>query len=91
MNYTKILVKGVVQGVGYRAFIYRNAKRLPSIKGYVKNLFDGSVEIVVAGSGSDIAEMISLAEKAHLGADVREIFTEQIDFDQDFEDFAILY
>lgn len=91
MNCTKILVKGVVQGVGYRAFIYRNAKRLPSIKGYVKNLFNGSVEIVVAGSGSDIAEMISLAKKGPLGAHVREILTEQIDFDKDFEDFAILY
>ena len=33
----KIIVKGIVQGVGYRYFTHRHASRL-GLKGYVKNL-----------------------------------------------------
>lgn len=91
MNCSRILVKGIVQGVGYRAFIYKNAKRLPSIKGYVKNLFDGSVEIVVSGSSSDIHQLIELAKKGPSGALVKEINTEQIEISQDFDEFTIVY
>ncbi|MCW7076757.1 MAG: carbamoyltransferase HypF [Candidatus Syntrophoarchaeum sp.] len=43
----RIRVEGVVQGVGFRPFIYRLAK-LHSLKGYVKNL-SSSVEILVSG------------------------------------------
>ncbi len=41
----KILVSGLVQGVGYRAFIATVAHDL-RINGKVKNLLDGRVEIV---------------------------------------------
>lgn len=91
MKYTRLLVKGTVQGVGYRAFIYRQTAGLPSLKGYVKNLFDGSVEIVLAGNSSDVARIISLAEKGPSGADVREVSVEQVDFENDFGDFTVLY
>ncbi len=37
MKRVHILVKGLVQGVGFRAFVRRNAKRL-GIKGFVRNL-----------------------------------------------------
>ncbi len=41
----KITVSGAVQGVGFRPFVYREAKRL-ALKGYVRNT-SGGVEIVV--------------------------------------------
>jgi len=44
----KIRVYGVVQGVGYRYFVYRTATAL-GLAGYVKNLPDGSVEVVAQG------------------------------------------
>ena len=45
-----IRVYGDVQGVGFRMFIKRLAEQL-GVKGYVRNLIDGSVEIFVEGEG----------------------------------------
>ncbi len=48
----KIIVKGIVQGVGFRPFVYRIAKN-NNLKGYVKNM-GNYVEIVVTGNKDDI-------------------------------------
>ena len=48
MKCIKITVNGVVQGVGFRPFVYRIAHKY-GLKGYVKNLGDAGVEIVVEG------------------------------------------
>lgn len=50
-------VYGVVQGVGYRYFVYRIATSL-GLAGYVKNLPDGSVEVVAQGDGSLVKALI---------------------------------
>jgi len=52
-----IIAKGTVQKVGYRDFVQDIARSL-EIKGYVKNLRDGSVEIVAEGSEDVIEEFI---------------------------------
>ncbi|MFB6153892.1 MAG: carbamoyltransferase HypF [Halodesulfurarchaeum sp.] len=47
-------VEGVVQGVGFRPFVYRTATRY-DLAGHVKNLGDAGVEIVLEGDQADIA------------------------------------
>lgn len=47
------IAKGRVQGVGFRYFVYKLAKDYSIERGYVKNLVDGSVEIVVDGEYKD--------------------------------------
>jgi acylphosphatase len=42
------IVRGRVQGVGFRWFIYREADRL-QVGGFARNLPDGSVEVVSEG------------------------------------------
>lgn len=51
----RYLIKGRVQGVGFRYFAERCATEL-SICGYVKNRWDGSVEVYAVGDESDLEE-----------------------------------
>ena len=43
-----IVVHGIVQGVGYRFFVQRTARRM-LLTGWVRNLYSGEVEIEVEG------------------------------------------
>lgn len=54
----RLLVRGRVQGVGFRRFVWRVARALP-IGGWVKNNPDGSVEIEARGSMGHIGHFIS--------------------------------
>lgn len=58
-----IRVYGRVQGVFFRAFTRDWASRL-GLRGYVRNMSDGSVEIVAEGSEESIKELI---EKVKIG------------------------
>jgi hydrogenase maturation protein HypF len=53
----KIMVAGIVQGVGFRPFIYRIAVR-DGLTGYVKNKGDAGVEIIVEGDQAAIERFI---------------------------------
>ncbi len=52
-----IIVKGLVQGVGFRYFVYRKATAL-GLRGVVRNLINGDVEVEVEGERSPIEELI---------------------------------
>src|ERR1700745_987591 len=52
----RLLVRGTVQGVGYRWFVLREAQRL-GVLGWVSNLPDGSVEVVAEGSEGALARL----------------------------------
>lgn len=45
----KYLISGLVQGVGYRFFAQRSSAK-HQVRGYVRNLADGRVEVLVEGS-----------------------------------------
>ena len=55
----KIIVSGRVQGVGYRWFARENAQDL-KLTGYVKNLPDGDVEVVVQGGEEKALEFTNI-------------------------------
>ncbi|MGQ9819560.1 MAG: acylphosphatase [Candidatus Kapaibacteriales bacterium] len=48
MNRAEFKIYGLVQGVGFRYFVYQKAKEL-GLVGYAKNLFDGSVLVIAEG------------------------------------------
>ena len=50
-------ISGVVQGVGYRYFVRRAAEVL-GISGYVRNRFDGSVEVVAEASKAALSAFV---------------------------------
>ena len=51
----RFVVKGRVQGVGYRFFAIRAANRL-GVVGRVRNLPDGTVEAIAEGTNDAVAE-----------------------------------
>ena len=53
MEVYKFIVSGKVQGVFYRKFVSQNAMR-KQFQGYIKNLKDGRVEVVVALLDDDL-------------------------------------
>lgn len=66
-------ISGVVQGVGYRYFVRRTAEAL-GISGYVRNRFDGRVEVVAEGEKSAVSTLID-----DLGAGPRYASVERVD------------
>ena len=53
---TRYIVTGHVQGVGFRYFVYRCAEEL-RLKGFTKNLYDGSVEVVAEGEKNKLLKL----------------------------------
>jgi acylphosphatase len=52
------IVRGEVQGVGYRFFAVRQASAL-GLRGFARNLADGSVEVVAEGSGALLERLLA--------------------------------
>jgi acylphosphatase len=52
-----LIIRGRVQGVGFRWFVYDTAVSL-RLSGWVKNLYDGQVEAVLEGERSTIETAI---------------------------------
>jgi len=69
----RIVVSGRVQGVGFRWWLARKAEQL-SICGWVRNLPDGSVEIVAAGAPKSLSEL-----ERHAAAGPRSARVEHVD------------
>jgi acylphosphatase len=67
-----IIVSGLVQGVGYRFFTQRQARHL-NLKGWVKNLYTGEVEILAEGERSRIELLIKALRTGNQYANVRNI------------------
>ncbi|HEY9165026.1 MAG TPA: acylphosphatase [Candidatus Kryptonia bacterium] len=70
-----LLVSGSVQGVGYRFFAIRKAD-LFGLKGFVRNLIDGRVEIVVEGDRGLIEEFLKEARVGPMAAHVTDVRVE---------------
>ena len=67
-----IIVRGRVQGVGYRAFVEDEAA-IRALAGWVRNRRDGSLEAVFAGPAEEVALMIEACRKGPWGARVEAV------------------
>jgi acylphosphatase len=73
----RILVTGVVQGVGYRWSMVQQALGL-GLTGWVRNRSDGSVEALAQGSNKALAELVAWARIGPRGAQVAHVHIERI-------------
>ena len=83
-----ILVSGMVQGVGFRYFVYDRATRL-GLRGFVSNLYNGDVEIEVEGDRSLIEELIKEMKVGPRAARVVDVNIEWKKADQHYKRFDI--
>lgn len=85
----KITFIGRVQGVGFRFTAFNIAKR-NLITGHVRNLPDGSVEMVAQGYSQDIEDCINDL-KDTFQAYIQKIVQDDIPFNPDLNDFKIAF
>jgi acylphosphatase len=88
MHATRFLVQGLVQGVGFRYFVYRSAERL-GLSGFVRNLPDGRVEVVAAGPEDALRQLEDRLRQGPSHAQVTEVLREAVTVDRLPTDFRI--
>ncbi len=88
MRAVELKVRGMVQGVGYRYFCQTRATAL-GLTGWVKNLSDGSVKLLVEGEKSMIEDFIELLHAGPSNANVENINTCWITYTGKFHSFQI--
>lgn len=71
------LIKGRVQGVGFRWFVHREAGAL-GLKGWVRNTEDGHVEVVAAGEPEELAELQTALYKGSRGSRVDTVIEHEL-------------
>ena len=84
-----IVFAGRVQGVGFRFTAHALANRY-QLAGFVRNLMDGTVEMIAQGSPDDIEDCIRDIEGSYHDS-IRETKTEEIPVDPSFRDFKITF
>jgi acylphosphatase len=86
----EIIANGLVQGVGFRYFIIKNAESL-GLKGYTKNLFSGEVLTVVEGSRAKIEELFKKIKVGPSHAAVKNCKIDWGESKNEFTHFEIRY
>lgn len=89
-----VLIRGRVQGVGYRAWIERVARER-GLRGWVRNRRDGSVEAVFAGATATVEAMLAACRHGPPAAQVddlqeRAAETKLLDLCRPGEGFSVL-
>ncbi len=85
----RVMIRGRVQGVGFRAFAQSQAVRC-GLSGWVSNLLDGRVETEVEGAGMLVDEFIQTLRHGPSLADVEDVQVEWLDPNAQGSAFEIL-
>ena len=80
----RYFVSGMVQGVGYRYFTQDLAEKL-QVSGFVRNLRDGRVEVLVIGTPQQHAEFRAMLERGPRFSSVSEVHEESATPDPRYE------
>ncbi len=85
----RLYVEGVVQGIFFRSFVKENAEK-HDVKGFVRNLEDGRVEIFLEGNPDEVNKMIEIVKKGPKHSQIKNVQEKEEKF-QDFKNFKILH
>ncbi len=88
MYQARFLITGKVQGVFYRASCQEVAQKL-GLTGWVKNLSNGNVEILIQGEKEKIEKLIEWCKKGPPGAIVNNVKVEWENYSKELDDFFV--
>lgn len=90
MKQIHLIFYGKVQGVFYRDNTQKKASEL-RLKGYVRNLQDGTVEAIVQGSEEKLKELIEFCKNNPGYSKVEKIDVEEQELSDEFDGFEVRY
>ncbi len=82
------LISGKVQGVNFRMWIYDQAKNL-GIKGWVRNLDDGRVEVLAQGPEDKLQDFKAQLAKGTQFTRIEHIESEKIEYEKEYPAFEM--
>ena len=81
-------VEGIVQGVGFRAYTLRQARQL-GLTGWVRNRWDGSVEVVAEGPQGALEDLVRRLKTGPSAAYVSRVEVEWQPYQGEFPSFTV--
>lgn len=83
------IVRGDVQGIGFRATTLHFAQQL-GLAGTVRNLSNGTVEIIAQGTSKDLGKLLDLLKEKN-GKRIEAFSVDFTPFQGSLNDFRIIY
>jgi acylphosphatase len=74
----RLVIRGRVQGVGFRAFVAESAWRCGA-RGWVRNRREGVVEALISGPASAVDGVIEACRRGPLGSRVAGVHIDEVD------------
>lgn len=84
------IVRGGVQGVGFRYFVWQQARSL-GLTGWVRNLMNGNVEVLAEGSRLHLEQLAAALRSGPPAADVKACDVEWLPANGEFAGFDVRY
>jgi acylphosphatase len=88
MARARLLISGIVQGVGYRWSCQRAAQAI-GVTGWVRNLPDGRVEAVAQGTREQVQQLVAWCYRGPEEARVTDIEVAYEETAEELQDFGI--
>jgi acylphosphatase len=83
-----VIVEGYVQGVGFRAFVINQARKV-GVNGWVRNRWDTSVEVCAEGERGVLERFLEMLRRGPAAAQVRTVQVEWQAASGEFADFRM--
>jgi len=85
----RLYISGIVQGIFFRNFVKENAERY-NVKGFIRNLDDGRIEIFLEGNVDEVNKMIEVCKTGPKHSQIKNVEEKEERF-QDFKTFKVLH
>jgi acylphosphatase len=87
----RYFISGDVQGVGFRYFVLREVQRIGDLKGFVRNLPDGRVEVYAEGDSEKFPNLEKALRKGPGMSEVTNVRIEEETPEGRYADFRITF